>query len=59
MKRARKNPDRDARADEKSGADLRELLNSTEAADLLDEAVCHRLGHFIARAVFDPNKQAW
>jgi hypothetical protein len=38
---------------------LRRLLERSEMADLLDEAIRERVGRAIARAVFDPAKPGW
>jgi hypothetical protein len=62
MPRSRDNPDRNFSADpvDQSQADaLRQLLERSEVADLLDEAIRERVGRAIARAVFDPPKPGW
>ena len=64
MPQATENPDRDFSADpvDKSKSEahtLRRLLENSEAADLLDEAIRERVGRAIARAIFDPAKPGW
>jgi hypothetical protein len=62
MPRIRDNPDRNFSADpvDKSEAEvLRRLIDRSEVADLLDEAIRERVGRAIARAVFDPAKPGW
>jgi hypothetical protein len=62
MPRIRDNPDRYFSADpvDKSEAEaLRRLIDRSEVADLLDEAIRERVGRAIARAVFDPAKPGW
>jgi hypothetical protein len=56
MPRILDNPDRNFSADpaDKSEAEfLRRLLERSEVADLLDEAIRERVGRAIARSVFD------
>jgi len=56
------NPDRDFSADSAGTSEaqaLRRLLQSSEVADLLDEAIRERVGRAIARAIFDPAKPRW
>jgi hypothetical protein len=56
MARILDNADRNFSADpvEKSEAEvLRRLIDRSEVADLLDEAIRERVGRAIARAVFD------
>ena len=54
------NPDRDFSADPADEAEiLRRLLQNSEVADLLDEAIRQRVGRAIARAAFDPTKAGW
>jgi hypothetical protein len=56
------NPDRDFRADHDSESEaqsLRDLLQHSEVADVLDRAVRERVGRLIARAVFHPPKTGW
>jgi hypothetical protein len=62
MPRIRDNPDRNFSADpvDKSETEaLRRLIERSEVADLLDEAIRERVGRAIARAVFDPAKPGW
>jgi hypothetical protein len=62
MPRILDNPDRNFSADpgDKSETELlRRLLERSEMADLLDEAVRERVGRAIAQAVFDPAKPGW
>jgi hypothetical protein len=62
MARILDNPDRNFSADpvDKSETELlRRLLERSEMADLLDEAVRERVGRAIAQAVFDPAKPGW
>jgi hypothetical protein len=57
MPRILDNPDRNFSADpvDKSETEfLRRLLERSEVADLLDEAIRERVGRAIARSVFDP-----
>jgi hypothetical protein len=62
MARILDNPDRNFSADpvdKSEAAILRRLLERSEVADLLDEAIRERIGRAIARAVFDPAKPGW
>jgi hypothetical protein len=62
MPQATVNPDRNFSADpvDRSEAQtMRTLLDNSEVADLLDEAIRERVGRAIARAVFDPAKPGW
>jgi hypothetical protein len=60
MARILDNADRNFYPVEKSEAEvLRRLIDRSEVADLLDEAIRERVGRAIARAVFDPAKPGW
>jgi hypothetical protein len=62
MARILDNRDRNFSADpvdKSEAAILRRLLERSEVADLLDEAIRERVGRAIARAVFDPAKPGW
>jgi hypothetical protein len=62
MARILDNPDRNFSAepvDKPETEVLRRLLERSEVADLLDEAIKERVGRAIARAVFDPAKPGW
>jgi hypothetical protein len=60
MQRKADNPDRNFSADPADEADiLRRLLQNSEVADLLDEAIRQRVGRAIARSAFDPTKAGW
>ena len=57
------NPDRNfsagRRMDDQEAQALRDLLKSTDIADMSEAVVRRRIGEAIGRAVFDPNKQQW
>jgi hypothetical protein len=62
MARILDNPDRNFSADpvDQSEAELlRRLVERSEVADLLDEAIRERVGRAIARAVLNPAKPGW
>jgi hypothetical protein len=62
MPRILHNPDRNFSADPVDASEaevLRRLLERSEVADLLDEAIRERFGRAIARAVFNPAKPGW
>jgi hypothetical protein len=53
-------PERNDRTERKpEREDLRDLLRLSDVADWNDQALQHRCGAFIARAVFDPTRQTW
>ena len=62
MPQASENPDRNFSADpvdQSEARTLRRLLQDSEVADLIDEAIRERIGRAIARAVFLPAKPRW
>jgi hypothetical protein len=62
MNLALDNPDRNFSADaphEDRPTDLRDLLKTSEVAEMFDQEARRRIGNFIGRAVFDPKKQTW